>query len=159
MAGLDGAPVTLTVPETVPAAASPGAKELAIEAGTAASVAVRLSAVPAVPEITALPPPRSSASLSSVVIPPAITTVEGRAKVAFTPRTVACAVASSIVVLPPVTWSRPDAFAGMSETVAPPLKPVQTPSRVSVTSMSRTTVVPDVTVAARIFPEIAGAET
>ena len=94
-----------------------------------------------------------------MAVPLAISIVEGRAKAALTPCTVAVPEASSMIVLPPAICSRPDALAGMSETVAPPSKPVQTPSRVSVTSMSRTTVVPDVTVAARILPEIAGAET
>ena len=54
--------MTLAVPEIEPAAARPGAKELAIEAGMADSVALRLSADPAVPETTAVPPPRPMAS-------------------------------------------------------------------------------------------------
>ncbi len=104
--------------------------------------------MPAVPETTAVPPPTSIATLSSVVVPPAISTLEARASFASRPRTVAWPEASSMTVLPPAICARPDALAGMSDTVAPPSKPVHDPSRVRVTSMSRTTVLPEVTVAA-----------
>ncbi len=76
---------------------------------------------------------------------------------ALMPRTVAWPEASSMVVVPLATFTRPAAFAGMSLTVAPPEKPVQSPSRFRSTSMPLMTVPPEVTVSARIFPEITGA--
>ena len=145
-------PVTLAVPEIVPAADEPGRKALAIEAGTPDTVALRSSVAPAVPETVALPPPMSSASLSSVVVPSAISTVEGRASFASTPRTVAWPEASSIVVLPSaslhaarrprrnVRHRRAAVEAGPGAVLA------------SVTSTSCTTVAPEVTVPARIVP-------
>lgn len=151
------APETLTVPEIEPAAPRPGAKELASEAGTLASVALRLSAEPAVPETVAVPPPRLSASLSRVVVPPDIETVVGRAMAALMPRMTASPEASSIVVVPPASLTRPAALAGMSATVAPPEKPVHSPSRLRSTSMPEMTVLPEVTDLALIVPEIAGA--
>ena len=73
------------------------------------------------------------------------------------PRTVALPDASSMIVLPPATCTRPEARAGMSATVAPPSKPVHGPSRVSATSTDRMTVLPEVTVPARTRPETDGA--
>ena len=60
-----------------------------------------------------------------------------------------------VVPLAILTGRRP--CAGMSLTVAPPEKPVQSPSRFRSTSMPLMTVSPEVTVSARTFPEITGA--
>jgi hypothetical protein len=156
-AGLAGAPVTFTVPEIEPAASRPGEKLLAREIGTRASAALRLSACPTLPETVAVPPPRLSASLSKLVVPLAMVMVDAWAIAALMPRMVASPEASSIVVVPLAILTRPAALAGMSLTVAPPEKPVQSPSRLRSTSMPRMTVPPEVTLSARIFPEITGA--
>jgi hypothetical protein len=73
------------------------------------------------------------------------------------PWIVASPEASSIVVVPLITLTRPAALAGMPLTVAPPEKPVQSPSRFRSTSMPLMIVPPEVTVSARTFPEITGA--
>ncbi|MEW9836473.1 hypothetical protein [Mesorhizobium marinum] len=123
------------------------------------SLAVRLSVDPAVPETTAVPPPMSTATLSRVVVPSAISTRDVPASLASTPRMVACPDASSMTVRPFATWTRPEARAGMSETVAPPSKPVQPSCRDSLTSMPFISVEPEVTVAACTLPATCGAAT
>ncbi len=64
MVGAEAEPVALTVPEMVPDAPTPGAKELISVAGRPEIVALRLSADPAVPETVTVPPPMPSASCS-----------------------------------------------------------------------------------------------
>ena len=93
------------------------------------------SACPTLPVTVAVPPPRLSTSLSSVVVPLAMLTVEAWAIAALMPCTVASPEASSMVVVPSATFTRPAALAGMPLTVAPPEKPVQSPSRFRSTSM------------------------
>ena len=122
----------------------------------AENVAVRSSAEPTAPESTAVPPATSRVSASSVVVPPAMRIVDGCASVALKSCSEASPLDSSMATPPSAICIRPAARAGMPETTAPPSKPVQTPSRLSATSMSRTMVFPAVSVAARTLPETTG---
>ena len=156
-AGVAGAPETFTVPEIAPAASRPGEKLLASETGTLARLALMSSVCATLPVTVAVPLPRLSTRRSSVVAPLAMVTVEACATAALMPCTVAWPDASSMVVVPFAIFTRPAAFAGIFLTVAPPENPVQSPSRFRSTSMPVTTVPPEITLPARIVPEMTGA--
>ncbi len=96
------------------------------------------------------------ASLSSRVVPPAMTMADGRAIAALTPWKVASPDRSSTVVVPAATFTRPAALAGMSLIVAPPEKAVHSPSRLRSTAMPVIAVPPELTASARTVPEMAG---
>src|SRR5262245_54039418 len=64
---------------------------------------------------------------------------------------------SSTVVVPSASINRPAATALIPLTIAPPVKPVHWPSRVSDRSTSFTEVVPETTDCALILPEMTGA--
>ena len=93
---------------------------------------------------------------SSVVTPSLMAMVEGWAIEALTPLNVASPDFSSTVVAPSATRTRPLALAGMSLTVAPPEKPVHSPSRIRSILMPVTAVPPEFTLSARTVPEMVG---